>query len=101
MRHSLLKISMWFLLAVVAYYTYHIVVRVLYLRFKYSKYPNVFMTPKFIPLLGDMSESLQHIEDNKFVCHSYRENALKKSGDLWLYLIGYNDLFMINSIAAL
>lgn len=48
-----------------AYLIYSFIVKQLWIRYQYKKYPNVYVTEKFVPVMGDASFLIQNIKEGK------------------------------------
>lgn len=98
MVYELFKYILYFIGLVVVYFLYRYVVVPLYVRHKYSKYGNIWMSKKFVPLLGDFAEILEYSKENKFVLTSYKQLSLKKACDIRIYFLGDRPKFIMHSL---
>ena len=96
-----LKIVMYLFGALLVYGLYMFVARPLYLRYKYSKYKNVFMTEKFHFMEGDFANVTELMNQNKFMCYNYVTQSLDKVGDIWLSMFGSDAYFYCQSVQAI
>ena len=97
-----LKIVLLFLVFIVCKTLYEYVYIPLKYRFRYSKYKNVHMAEKFVPLLGDISLMIQNDKDKKSKFHHFIDESLERKGyDLRLVALGSNIFIDVCSIKAL
>ncbi|CAI2364476.1 unnamed protein product [Moneuplotes crassus] len=91
-----------FALAYVLYLTYTLVVYPYICWRKYKKYSNVYTTPKFIPLLGDLKGITDDLKQGKV--HYYekiRKAPETKDKDLRLKFEGYHPILLLLSNKAI
>ena len=100
--YLLFKIAMLFVLYIVCKMLYEYIYMPMKYRFRYSKYKNVYMTKKFVPLLADISLILQNDKDNKSKFHYFIDESLENNKhDLRLAIVGSSIFIYICSIKAL
>lgn len=82
------------MLVVIAYKVYQLIYVPWSKRRRALKYPNVYVAPKFVPLLGEIGVVLQNEKENKFRLYHVIENAMvhkdmdinfTQSGDITAY----------------
>ena len=79
---------------VVVKFVYKHIYLPLRMRAKYSKYENVLMSEKFVPLLGDLSIVIQNEKDGKSKFHHNIEDSLQNKGyDIQLSIMSSFVLF--------
>jgi cytochrome P450 len=103
--YILYTIGKYLLFAVISFLVYFIytgfIVPYLFWR-SYKKYPNVYVSKKFIPLLGDLKEFLDAKKDNKVWYIYIREDNTRFEGcDLQVRIQGITPLMTIVSHKAL
>lgn len=98
---ALLKWSLISTFAFVMYLIYKLIIRPLRFRSLYKKYPNVYVTPKFIPIKGDAKEFLDDANLGKSkICHKIRYASMLDKHDMRLFTAGAMVLLHLNSLKA-
>jgi cytochrome P450 len=98
---TILKLMMFALLSFVIYLMYIIFYIPLKVRSKYSKYKNVYMAPKFVPIAGDMMNHLNDEKAGKVHYHHKKELAnVIKDYDLKLQMEGITPYILVISSQA-
>lgn len=93
-----LKVLLAFVISLVLYLLYLIVVRPLMYRRKYSKYPNVLVSKKFNPLVGDLDNEVRCFKEDKVHYAHYVENAnITTKYDLYAKVEGIEPYMVIVS----
>ena len=98
---QIVKLFLYLMGLLTIYIAYHFFLKPLYMRYKYSKYPNVYMTPKFYPFLGDIAVFLDNMKQNKFAAEHYRTHGFNKVGDVQFALIGNKEFYLMSSLKAI
>lgn len=87
-------VAKYFLLAVlglVIYLSYIILMKPYLFRQKYKKFANVYVSERFVPLIGDLQVVIDAVKQGKVFYNYYRENSGRMKGfDLEAKLEGIN-----------
>ncbi|CAI2366327.1 unnamed protein product [Moneuplotes crassus] len=105
MLDIVLPILKWTGLVLLSYFIYMSYKLLLYPYMcwrKFKNYSNVYVTPKFVPLLGDLKMITEDIQNGKtYYAHRVREAPFMKGKDLKLKFEGYTPLILVESNQAL
>ena len=74
---ELAKYTLFVLIGYMVYLTYEFVVKPFMYRKMYQRYPNVKMTEKFIPVLGDAAIAIQNVRSNRYMMWGHIKNGLE------------------------
>ncbi|CAI2366121.1 unnamed protein product [Moneuplotes crassus] len=95
---ALLKYSALALVATAVYFTYKLFYVPLAFRRKYSQYKNVYVKPKFIPVLGELKPCLDDINNGRaFYDHLKKQQAKMGGKDIKVYVQGFEPRIIIAS----
>lgn len=84
-----LKYLLLTLVCLLVYYTYDFVIKIILVRRKYKQYKNVYVSDKFIPLLGDAQKGLKYQREGKARVYYKVELALNQEGyDMKVFTAG-------------
>ena len=96
---NLLYLALILILVFILNFVYSFIYKPWRARLKYSKYPNVTMTEKYYPMLGEIKLLNENSAQNKPVLHHYYKDSNKKGDKIDLRLTQFGAFHRIEAIS--
>mmetsp|Transcript_40011 Transcript_40011/g.39609 ORF Transcript_40011/g.39609 Transcript_40011/m.39609 type:complete len:291 (-) Transcript_40011:777-1649(-) len=97
---SSLKYFLVSILILLLYFSYTTIIQPYFMRRRYKRYPNVALSPNFIPVLGEIKICMDNMSQGRFIFEHYEKAALEKGKDLMLIFSGDLPQFLLFSVKA-